>query len=213
MHFELEPVWVSDLHNVVQSWEAFTTPFNVEMESGEHVEFNYMPQYERLPEPFEIADGVTIPVGSYRMTRWGVQVETADKRPWVARTEYSWGAFYSGTRRELQLGFTLKPSTHVAATIELERNTITLREGSFRTQVVTVRGDYNFSADVSFANLVQYDNESRIMGFQSRFRWILRPGNDIFLVVNRGWLRRDFDGRYIPSFDKGSLKLQYTFRL
>jgi hypothetical protein len=213
MHFELEPVWVSDMHNVVQSWEAYTAPFNVEMNSGEHFEFDYMPQYERLPEPFEITDGVTIPVGSYRMTRWGVQVETADKRPWVARTEYNWGEFYSGTRRELQLGFTLKPSTHVAATVELDRNDITLREGSFETQVITVRGEYNYSADVSWSNLVQYDNESRILGFQSRFRWILRPGNDVFLVVNRGWLRRDFDGRYIPSFDKGSLKLQYTFRL
>ena len=213
MHFELEPVWVSDLHNVVQSWEAFTAPFNVEMESGEHFEFNYLPQYERLPEPFEIADGVTIPVGSYRTTRWGVQVETADKRRWVAQADYGWGAFYSGTRRELQLGFTLKPSTHVAATIELDRNDIALREGSFQTQVVTLRGDYNFSPDVSWANLVQYDNESRLLGCQSRFRWILRPGNDLFLVLNRGWLRRQIDGRYLPSFDKGSLKLQYTFRL
>jgi hypothetical protein len=213
LQFEVQPVWVSDLHNVVQSWDVFTAPFNVEMESGEHVEFNYMPQYERLPEPFEIAEGVVIPIGSYRMTRWGVQIETADKRPWVAQLEYTWGAFYSGTRRELQLGFTLKPSTHVAAAIEIERNDITLREGSFRTQVVTVRGDYNFSPDVSWANLVQYDNESRLLGVQSRFRWILRPGNDIFLVLNRGWTRRDLDGRYLPEFDKGSLKLQYTFRL
>ncbi len=211
--FELQPVWVSDLHNVVQSWDVFSAPVNIEMESGDRFEFNYMPQYERLTEPFPISDGVTIPIGSYRMTRWGVQVETADKRPWVVETQYNWGEFYSGTRREMQVELTIKPSTHVAGAIGIERNDITLREGSFRTQVVTVRGDYNFSADVSWANLVQYDNESRIFGVQSRFRWILRPGNDLFIVLNRGWARREFDGRYLPSFDKGSLKLQYTFRL
>ena len=80
-------------------------------------------------------------------------------------------------------------------------------------EVETVRFDYNFSTNVSWANLVQYDSESRILGVQSRFRWILKPGNDLFIVLNRGWYRREFDNRYLPSFDKGSVKLQYTFRL
>ena len=46
---------------------------------------------------------------------------------------------------------------------------------------------------------------------QSRFRWILQPGNDLFLVLNRGWLR-EFDGNYSTSFNRESVKLQYTFR-
>ena len=78
--------------------------------------------------------------------------------------------------------------------------------------MVTSRVDYNFTADVSWANLVQYDNESRIAGLQSRFRWILQPGNDLFLVLNRGWVRTLDDNRFEPSFDRGSAKLQYTFR-
>ncbi|MGH9390664.1 MAG: hypothetical protein ACRD1Z_13695, partial [Vicinamibacteria bacterium] len=78
--------------------------------------------------------------------------------------------------------------------------------------ILAVRLDYNFSANVTWANLVQYDSESRLLGAQSRFRWILRPGNDVFVVVNRGWEHREIDGDLIPSFDKGSVKLQYTFR-
>jgi hypothetical protein len=213
LFFEAQPVWVSDLHNVVQSWDVFTAPFNAEFESGDHLEFNAMPQYERLTEPFEVADGVVIPVGSYRMNRWGVQAESADKRPFVAGLEYSWGDFYTGTRTELQLALKAKPSTHVALSLEFERNDVTLAEGRFRTDVVSVRADYNFSPDVSWANLVQYDNESRILGVQSRFRWILTPGTDLFVVVNRGWFHRELDNRYLPRFDKGSVKFQYTFRL
>jgi hypothetical protein len=90
---------------------------------------------------------------------------------------------------------------------------VTLREGVFTTQLFTLRADYNFSPNVSWANLVQYDSESRVMGVQSRFRWILKPGSDFFLVLNRGWYRREFDGHFLPYFDKGSVKLQYTFRL
>ena len=33
---------------------------------------------------------------------------------------------------------------------------------------------------------------------QSRFRWILQPGNDLFLVLNRGWFRT-FDGGRIRA--------------
>ncbi len=47
---------------------------------------------------------------------------------------------------------------------------------------------------------------------ESRFRWILQPGNDLFLVVNRGWERSLADDRFTPVFDQGSAKLQYTFR-
>jgi hypothetical protein len=211
--FQMEPVVVTDMHNVVQTWDVYTTPAGVELESGDRFEFNVIGQYERLTEPFEIVDGVVIPIASYRMTRWGVQAETADKRPWVGRVEFSWGDFYGGTLRELQLGLTLKPSTHLQFGVELEQNNVTLREGTFQTRVVSVQADYNLSTDVSWANLVQYDSESRIMGVQSRFRWILRPGNDLFLVLNRGWLRRELDDRFLPRFDKGSVKLQYTFRL
>ena len=75
-----------------------------------------------------------------------------------------------------------------------------------------MRADYNFTPNVSWANLAQDDNESRIAGLQSRFRWILRPGNDLFLVLNRGWFRTLDDPRFEPSFDRESAKLQYTFR-
>ncbi len=213
LFFEARPVWVTDLHNVTQSWEVFSAPFNAEFESGDRVEFNAMPQYERLTEPFEIAEGVLIPAGEYTMHRWGVQAETADKRPVVFRAECSWGGFYSGTRRDVELGAVFKPSRHVLASIEYERNDVALPEGAFATSVVAIRADYNFSPNVSWANLVQYDSESRLLGAQSRFRWIIRPGSDLFLVLNRGWERRESDNRYIPSYDKGSVKLQYTFRL
>ncbi len=213
LFFEAMPVWVTDMHNVTESWEVYSSPLSVEFESGDRVEFDVAPQYERLTEPFEIADGVVIPIGAYTMHRWGVQVESADKRRVAVQAELSWGEFYSGTRRELQLSAIFKPTHHVRTSLEFGRNEVSLAEGTFTTQVFTARGDYNFSPNASWANLVQYDTESRLLGVQSRFRWIIKPGNDLFLVLNRGWYRDPTDNRFVPVFDKGSAKLQYTFRL
>ena len=154
---------------------------------------------------------MVIPPGSYRWTRFRAEANTATKRPWVVDFAFRWGSFYSGRLRQYQPALTLKPSTHVAVVLQMERDEGSLPQGDFVTQLFSGQLDYSFSPNAKWSNLAQYDNVSRILGFQSRFRWILKPGNDLFLVVSRGWFRRD-DGDYVPSFDKGSAKLQYTFR-
>jgi Domain of unknown function (DUF5916)/Carbohydrate family 9 binding domain-like len=210
--FEFRPTYITNLDNRVENWRIFTAPFNARTESGEHLEWNYIPEFEHLDAPFEIAAGVFIPPGSYRWTRFRTEANTATKRPWVVDAALWWGGFYAGNRRQVELGLTLKPNTHIALSGRIERNDVTLPQGSFYTEILTLRADYNFTPDISWANLVQYDNESRIAGLQSRFRWILRPGNDLFVVLNRGWYRTLDDRRFEPSFDRGSAKLQYTFR-
>lgn len=209
--FELEPTYITDLTGRLEDWRVFIAPFNVRTESGEHLEWNVIPQFERLDLPFEIVPGVIIPPGSYQWHMYRTEVNTATRRPWVIDAAYWWGGFYDGTRRELSIGITLKPSAHILLAVTGDRNDISLREGTFFTDVLTARADYNVTANVSWQNLAQYDNESRLLGFQSRFRWILRPGNDLFVVVNRGWIKT-FDGSFDSTFDRTSSKLQYTFR-
>jgi hypothetical protein len=210
--FEFEPTYITNLRNRVENWRIFTAPFNVRTESGEHLEWNFIPEFEHLDVPFEISPGVILPPGSYRWHRYRVEVNTATKRRWVVDGAWRYGGFYNGTRRQLNLGLTLKPTTHIAVSLQAERNDVRLTQGRFYTQILSGRGDYNFSPNVSWQNLVQYDTESRLLGVQSRFRWILKPGNDIFLVLNRGWFH-DLRGRYLPSFDRAMVKIQYTVRL
>jgi hypothetical protein len=209
--FELEPEYITNLENRLENWRLFIAPFNVRTESGEHLEWNVIPEFEHLDAPFEIYPGVVLPVGSYQWHRYRTEANTATKRRWVVDFAYWWGGFYNGTRNQATLGLTLKPNSHLSVALAVDRNDITLLEGRFYTQVLTARADYNFTPNVSWQNLQQYDNESRLLGFQSRFRWILRPGNDLFFVVNRGWVK-NFDSSFEPLFDRTSSKLQYTFR-
>ena len=212
LSFRAAPTLVTNLAGEKETWEVFTALPDIEFDSGEEVGLNWVPTFDRLTLPFEIRPGVVIPPGSYRWSRYQAEVSSATKRPWVVEVALWWGGFYGGSLRQLESSFTLKPSTHLSLRLELERNDGELPEGDFVTQLLSARVDYSASPNVTWSNLVQYDSDSRILGFQSRFRWILRPGNDLFLVVSRGWYRR-FDGDYLPSFDRGSAKLQYTFRL
>ena len=210
--FEANPVMVTNLHNRVESWSVFTAPFNLRTESGEHLEWNVIPTFEHLDEPFEVSRGVLIPSGSFQWTRYRAELNTATKRRWVIDGALWWGGFYGGMLEQVELGVTFKPTVHVALSLQAERNIVSLPEGSFQTDLWTLKADYNLSANLSWANLAQYDNESRVAGLQSRFRWILQPGNDLFLILNRGWRRTLDENRFEPLFDEASAKLQYTVR-
>ncbi len=206
------PALITDLGGRPESWEVFTSLPEVQLDSGDRIGLNWLPAYERLQEAFEIQPGVVIPPGSYQWSRFQVEVESATKRPWVLAVGLWWGGFYGGSLRQVESQLTLKPSSHVSLALGMERNDGSLPQGAFVAQLFSGRLDVSGSPNLTWSNLVQYDTDSRVLGFQSRVRWILKPGSDLFLVVSRGWYRR-FDGDYLLSFDKGSAKLQYTFRL
>jgi hypothetical protein len=209
--FHAFPELITDLNNRVDNWRVDISPFEVEFNSGDLFEFQVAPQFERLPFSFPISREVTIPMGSYQFTRYGVSVETATKRPWVVIFEANFGNFYSGTSREFEFELMLKPNHHLLLGLRAERADVNLVQGYFFTQLFSIQANYNISPNVSWANLIQYDNDSRILGFQTRFRWILKPGSDLFLVLNRGWFRT-LEHYYVSSFDRGTVKLQYNLR-
>ena len=62
-----------------------------------------------------------------------------------------------------------------------------LAEGRFYTRLHRGVSELQFSPHMAVNN-VQFDAQSGVLGSQSRYRWILRPGNDIYLVYNHNWV-------------------------
>ena len=108
--FEFEPEYITNLGNRLENWRVFMAPFNVRTESGEHLEWNIIPEFEHLDAPFEIYPGVIVPAGSYQWHKYRTEANTATKRRWVIDFAYWWGGFYDGTRKQTGLGVTLKPN-------------------------------------------------------------------------------------------------------
>jgi hypothetical protein len=194
------------------NWRIFTAPVNLRTESGEHIELNYIPEYERLEAPFEIRTGVVVPPGGYTMHRYRAELNTATKRRLVLDVSVRWGGFYGGSRVESSAGVRAKPNDHVSLQLSLARNDVDLPQGKFHTDVWQLRCDVAFSPDVTWSSFFQYDNVSRIAGLNSRFRFTPKPGNDFFLVANVGRREDTLLDRWVPAYDRVTTKFQYTWR-
>lgn len=106
MFHEIEATYVAGLDGQWQSYEVFMSPVNWGLESGDRFEFNVVPTGERLTAPFEIADGVTIPMGSYRWNRYRFEGGLASKRQFSGQLTWWFGNFYSGKLDEWELSAT-----------------------------------------------------------------------------------------------------------
>ena len=201
-------------HREVESRKFTTTPFEIEFNSGEHFTYNYTPDFERLFVPFEVHPGVSIAPGGYWFDRHTLTFETAQNRPFYFKVISELGTFYSGDSQQLSPQLVWTKNRHLTTSLELQQYWVKVREGSFRTRLALWRLDYAFSPRLSLANFVQYDTDSRNLGLQSRLRWMIQPGNEIFLVINHAWQYTTLDRfeKLEAVLTNARVKLNYTFR-
>ena len=213
--FEVEADVQNDPQNRLLTREFSFSPLEIQFEDGGRLAFQVNPQYERLEEDFEISDGVVLPAGAvYRFTRYNVRGETADHRVVALGGHTEVGDFFSGRRRTHSLNVTVRPRRGLALRINAEHNVLQLAQGSFDTDVFRARADTQFSPWISVANNLQYDTVSRLLGWQMRFRWTRRPGNDLYLVYTHNWRELlDAGERRLAMLDNRlATKLVYTLR-
>ena len=126
-----------DLDNHVTIATCSSRRAELEFHSGDSIEFQMFRQTENLDEDFEISDGVTLPIGSScDWLRYQVVYDGAEHRALSGRVEFSFGDFWNGSRRELNLDLTLRPRPGVSLQLSSEFNDVNLPQGSFVTKLI-----------------------------------------------------------------------------
>jgi hypothetical protein len=215
MFHEFQTTLVTDLGGRWESYRVFMAPINWRLESGDRFEFNVVPTGERLTEPFEIADGVMIPPGSYRWKRYRLEAGSASKRKLSGQATWWFGDFYTGTLDQLELSASWKPSALFIVELSAERNIGRLAEGRFTQDLAGTRFRVNVSPDLQLNSYLQYDNGSDSFGTNTRLRWSFSPLGDLFVVYNHNLRTLDPLTRSRRwRFDSNQLlvKVQYAFR-
>lgn len=207
---------ITNHRGLVESQRFSWVPINLQMESGDQVSVNWQPTLENLPVPFEIAADVTLPVGRYRFDRVIGELETSPNRRVQFGNTSGFGTFYSG-RLYQQSNYLRYTSARGGwqAGVSVEQNFGRLPEGHFVQRLWQVNTTYALNTYTSLTSFLQYDSVSQTVGNNLRLRWTLRPGNDLFIVWNRGWQRlylSPTERSFTPESELLAVKLRWTFR-
>jgi hypothetical protein len=205
-------------NNQVESWDFYATVLDWHFKSGDNIHsiLDFNPTYERLFERFEIAPGVVLLPGEYRFTRFRANpITSASKRRLSGGLTLAWGNYWSGQAEQVNTTLTYKLPPWFSIGLSTNQTFARLPEGHFITRIVTSNVGYSVSPTLSFSNLIQYDNRSRNLGWQSRMRWTLQPGSDLFFAFNQGWVQEEDERdhrRFTAQDTKISSKIQYSIR-
>ncbi len=210
LHYEAIGQVVTGVDDRLQSALLTLQPLGLEWDSGDELRLQVIPQREVLDSGFQISDGVFVPVGDYTWTRARVEFESALKRPVSCNLALEGGSFYDGHREDAEAELSWRPSRFFNGALAYTQNHVVLDEGAFTDHLGSVHANWTPSPEVEWRNFLQFDNVSDSLGINSRVRWILQPGSDLYLVWNQTQAR--VAGSFIPLQQEAAFKIGYTLR-
>jgi hypothetical protein len=211
---------VESIAGELQSEVLDARVISIQRSAGDQLRVLYTDTREVLHEPFVIWDPdpssgelpIIIPAGDYSFDDFGIQLEAESSRRLSGRLVYRTGDFYSGEKDHVSAQMTWTPTEHWRLFWSYSVDEIDLPEGSFDVRLANIGLDFIFSNTLSWVNLIQYDNDSEVVGINSRLHWIPQAGREAFIVLNHNLQDLDRDDTFHSTQADLSLKFSYTFR-
>ena len=190
--------------------------FGIRFESGDNVNFNARRTYEYLDLAFDVSEGISIQPGEYTNWEYSIRGGTARRRRVSVFGGINRSGFWDGTRTGFGGRVTFRPKPGVSIGTNLQVNKVRLPQGSFDANLYEVETDWSPSQWISATGQLRYDDQTQLVGLFARLRWILKPGNDLFLVYSHNWQNLGLnilDDRNLITLSRGgSVKMNYVYR-
>ncbi len=209
---------IDDRRGGEDSWSLPIRLFDAQFWSQDSVGLRLTRRAETIDTAFELGDGAVVAPGDYDETRLRFEFESNDNRVVGLETSYEVGDFFGGTIERLRLEPVYIPSKHLTLGLAFQDVTIDLGEfdgsvgGSQSTELYQFRVDVDLDPFTSWRTLAQYDTDDKDLSVQSRVRWILEPGRELFLVGLFGFEKEDSRSSFVTADQSLAIKLEVTFR-
>ncbi|MGE0451509.1 MAG: DUF5916 domain-containing protein [Vicinamibacterales bacterium] len=179
-----------------------------EFENGSLISPAVNIQWEGLRVPFQVYPGVVIPAGSYRSPYFAGMYNT-DRRKWISlQASHAIGGFLSGTQVSWSGTANVRSGSRLTSVFRWTRNDVTLPQGSFITNLGSLRVGYNFTTLVNVQALIQYNDRTQRWTTNLRFNWQRDAATGLYVVYNDtealnglGPVNRAFVIKYTHLFD------------
>ncbi len=203
----------TDMQNRLLTRIVDVTAFGLETQSQDSVEVHVISNYERLERDFDIHPGLVLPAKlETSFIRYRVQAGTANRRILATRSSVEFGNFFTGEREQVVVNLAIRPRPGVVVNLENEWNRVWLPGGRFETRLARLITDTQLSPWIYFVNNFQFDSVSNSLGWQFRLRWIIEPGNDLYVVYTQNWRDDLALDRFVAQDRRGAAKFVYTYR-
>jgi hypothetical protein len=181
--------------------------FEIELENADRFTLELADYYEYLPDPFEIASDVVIPVGGYDFRDLRASYQFGGRRKVPSTFSLRRGSFFGGERTEASAQLRIELSSRFALEPSLSRNWVDLPEGEFQTTLATARVNYSVSPRLGVSSLLQFNSSNETFQASFRLRWEYDPGSDLFVVWSEG---RDTSPTGFPVLDNRTFVVKLT---
>ena len=200
----------------VQSQEVQADLFSLRSRAGDFFRIDVKAQKEGLLPGEQPLDsiGITMPDGEFSFSRWGAFIRTASHRPFSLQLRVEDGGYFDGDRMRISPELEWRPNEHFFLKLAYDYNKYEFPgDQDAITRQITLENILAFNSKMSLVTLVQFDNVSDDIGINSRFRYNLSAGQDIWFVVNHN-MERDVavDDRFRSTESVAVAKIRYTFR-
>ncbi len=200
---------ITNQHNQLES-QSISFGTGLSTRAQDLVGYQFNQQIEVVDTPFNISEGVIIPVGRYEFRSHNLFYGTGVHRKLSIDGEFNWGEFFGGHRTSTRLITTIKPNKHLSISAGLEVNQVRLPLGDFITRLGSVRADLAFNSSWAWLNFVQYDNVSGIAIVNSRLRWSPDAGKEFFVVLKHAF--SETNGSFNSAQTEIGMRFVFTFR-
>ncbi len=196
----------------IESIQNEIRPIGAIFQSGDRFEINLIQNFDRIDQPFELTEEVHIPIGSYKMYQYEIQLESYSARKFWGGIEYKFGDFYTGKLSSLSLSAGWNINKHLNLSLDYQHNDVLLPQGKVTTNEIAFYSNYAFHTRLNTSLFAQYNDLDGVMSYNFRLHWIPVIGSDLFFVYNLGydkpirqveWLR--------PHNNDTALKLIWRF--
>ena len=198
--------------------EVLALRFTMSSATQDNLYSRYIHNREVLHDNFVIyraSDGsrqVVVPPGDYSFREVRIGGRTGGQRKVSANFGVTAGEFYDGDHVNTNVGLTWRHSERFSLNLGYRVDDIELPQGDFAVRVSSLTTQIVFSSRLSWVNLIQYDNISETLGFNSRLHWIPEAGREGYIVLNHSLANRDKNRSFHSTNADLALKFNYTWR-
>ena len=163
--------------HVDNHWE-----FNSGMEIHSGINFTQ----EGVFEPFEIVDGVTVPIGDYEHEEVQLVYWSNQSAPFSVNFQTRIGGFFGGDRENLDSTIRYRVGEKFSSELTWSHSKIDLPVpgGDFEVDLARLRMTYSFTPSMSIQTLVQYNKRDDVVSTNLRFAWLQSANSGLYIVYN-----------------------------